>query len=309
MDSERLDQLGEEALVARLTARLPLGPRVVAGPGDDCALVRVPGRAECQLLKTDCLLEDVHFRREHPAPQVGWKALARVISDIAAAGGKPDAALVTVAAPADLPVAYLDGLYRGLTRAARRFGVSIVGGETAHSPAGLFVSVAMTGWVKTARYVGRGGGRVGDVLLVTGRLGGSFGADGRGRHLSFVPRLVEARWLTKHFRVHAMMDLSDGLAADLPRLAQASRRGYQVDLGNVPRQRGCSLEQAVGDGEDYELLLAVAANDAEKLLRRWREQFPRVPLTVIGTLRANPRDRTPLPGGYRHFATEKNSVT
>lgn len=137
-------------------------------------------------------MEDVHFRRSHPPERVGWKALARAISDIAASGGRPDAALITVAAPGDLDVAWLEGVYAGLRRVARRFDVSIVGGETARSPGGVFLSVALTGWVKPGRYVGRSGGRAGDALFVTGRLGGSFGRDGTGadgRHLRFIPHM------------------------------------------------------------------------------------------------------------------------
>lgn len=301
MDSKNLSDLHENDLVARLTRHLPVGRRVIAGAGDDCAAVRVPGHRKLQLLKTDCLVENVHFRRDHRPEPVGWKALCRAISDIGACGGKPDAALVTVAAPGDLPAAYLEGIYRGLNRAARRFGVSIVGGETARSPGVLFLSIALTGWVKPARFVRRHGGRAGDALFVTGRLGGSFGTDGHGRHLRFTPRVAEGRWLAKKFRIHAMMDLSDGLGADLPRLADASRRGYAVELENIPRHRGCTVAQAVGDGEDYELLFALAATEADALAAAWRAKFPRLPLTRIGSLTAKRSDRTPLAAGYAHF--------
>ncbi len=297
MDS--LSGISEDDLVRRLTRGLPAGRRVVTGPGDDCAVVRVPGRKDLQLLKTDCLLEDVHFLRTHPGEKVGWKALCRTISDIGACGGKPDAALVTVAAPGDLPLAYLDGVYAGLRRAARKFGVSIVGGETARSRGGLFLSIALTGWVTRGRYVGRSGGRAGDAIFVTGRLGGSFGS---GRHLAFTPRVREARWLAGRHDIHAMMDLSDGLGSDLPRLAEASRKGYAIDAGALPRHRGCSVEQAIGDGEDYELLFAVAPDGADAVEEGWRRKFPRVPLTRIGHLLADRRRRTPLVAGYAHFS-------
>ncbi len=291
--------LSEDELVARLTRRLPAGKRIVAGPGDDCAAVRVPGRKKLQLLKTDCLLEGVHFLRGHAGEKVGWKALCRTISDIAACGGRPDAALITVAAPVDFEVGYLEAIYRGLRRAGRRYGVSIVGGETARSPAGLFLSIALTGWVPNSRLVLRSGGRAGDALFVTGRLGGSFAS---GRHLDFLPRLAQGRWLARNFDLHAMMDLSDGLGADLPRLAEASRKGFTVDLKALPRHRGCTLEQAVGDGEDYELLFAVAATAAEPLEKAWKAAFPRLPLTRIGKLLADRRQRTPLAPGYTHFS-------
>lgn len=301
MGEHRLSELREDDLVARLIRRLPSGARVVAGPGDDCAAVRVPGEKRLQLLKTDCLVEDVHFRRSHRGDLVGWKALCRNLSDVGACGGRPDAALVTVAAPGDLEAKYLEQIYAGLARAARRFRVSIVGGETARSPGGLFLSVALTGWVKPGRFVRRSGGRAGDALFVTGRLGGSFGAEGNGRHLSFVPRVAEGRWLAKNFPIHAMMDLSDGLGADLPRLADASRKGYVIDPAAIPRARGCSMAQAIGDGEDYELLFAVAAREAARLVAAWRERFPRLSLTRIGTLRAARNERTPLVAGYGHF--------
>jgi thiamine-monophosphate kinase len=230
---------------------------------------------------------------------VGWKALCRTISDIAACGGKPDAALVTIAVPPDLDATYVEAIYRGLRRAARRFEVSIVGGETAKSPGGLFLSIALTGWVKRARLVLRSGGRARDVVFVTGRLGGSFES---GRHLNFTPRVEEGRWLARNFKLHAMMDLSDGLGTDLPRLAKASGKGYEIDLDAIPGHRGCSAAQAVSEGEDYELLFAIAARDAATLQGAWRAKFPRLPLTRIGTLLADRTRRTPLPAGYTHFS-------
>jgi thiamine-monophosphate kinase len=297
MDS--LTGISEDDLVKRLTRRLPVGRRVVAEVGDDCAAVRVPGRKELQLLKTDCLVEGVHFLREHSGEKVGWKALCRAISDIAACGGEPDAALITLAAPEDIAVAYLESIYAGLRKAARAFDVSIVGGETSRSPGALFLSIALTGWVKRGRFARRSGGRARDALFVTGRLGGSFAS---GRHLTFTPRVREARWLAGNFDIHAMMDLSDGLGADLPRLAAASRKGYDVDPAAIPRQAGCSVAQAVGDGEDFELLFAVAPGDAAGLEVAWREKFSRLPLTRIGTLLADRKQCTPLAAGYSHFS-------
>lgn len=294
-----MSDLSEDDLVEKLTHRLPKGRHIVAGAGDDCAVAKVPGRKSLQLLKTDCLLEGVHFLRETPGDKVGWKALARTISDIAACGGKPDAALITIAAPSDLSSDYLVEVYRGLRRVAQKFGVSIVGGETARSPDSLFISVALTGWVKKPHLVLRGGGLARDILYVTGRLGGSFPS---GRHLSFTPRVEEARWLVKSFEPHAMMDLSDGLGTDLPRLAKASRKGYEVDLTALPRHRGCTVEQAVGDGEDYELLFAIAPGKAPVLESAWKTRFPRLPLTPIGTLLGDPRKITPLVPGYTHFS-------
>ena len=131
------------------------------------------------------------------------------------------------------------------------------------------------------------------MLLVTGRLGGSLA----GKHLDFLPRVREARWLVKHFRLHAMMDLSDGLGADLPRLAKASGCGFEL-TGPLPRTRGCSEAQALGDGEDFELLLAVSPRQASRIERAW--PFRRLPLTRVGLLTANLR--FPKLHGFDHFA-------
>jgi thiamine-monophosphate kinase len=129
-------------------------------------------------------------------------------------------------------------------------------------------------------------------------LGGSI----RRRHLNFVARIEEARWLTANFKVHAMMDLSDGLGTDLPRLARASKVGFSIDQSALPVSRGCTIEQAISDGEDYELLFAVSPRDRARLERTWRKNFPRLPLTRIGCLTPRSAVRNPqLPIGYVHF--------
>jgi thiamine-monophosphate kinase len=134
---------------------------------------------------------------------------------------------------------------------------------------------------------------------VTGRLGGSI----RGRHLRFLPRIDESRWLTKNFVIRAMMDLSDGLGTDLPRLAEASGLGFEFDESQLPRSSGSTIEQAISDGEDYELLFAVAPKDRTRLLARWRRKFPRLLLTRIGRLVSKSRKRKnkKLKSGYVHF--------
>ncbi|MDQ6859689.1 MAG: thiamine-phosphate kinase [Verrucomicrobiota bacterium] len=294
----KLRELGEDRLLERLTRNLATNRAVVAGPGDDCALVRFPGSDQLLVLKTDCVVENVHFTAETKATDVGWKAMARPLSDMAAASARPQFALVTILAPATTDVARLTAIYRGLTRAAKRFEVAIVGGELSATDGPLSLSVTITGCVEDERRVGRGGGEAGDELFVTGHLGGSI----RGKHVRFTPRLAEARWLTSRFNVHAMMDLSDGLGADLPRLARRSGVGFELDRTAIPRTRGCSIEQAISDGEDYELLFAIAPRDAPKLSRDWARKFPRLPLTRIGRLIEQGTKKTRRLGGYVHFA-------
>ena len=295
----RLSDLGEDALVARLTSLLSSGPAVLAGPGDDCAVVKGGARNEVALLKTDCLVEGIHYSRETVPAKVGRKAIARTLSDFAAMGGWPRHLLVTVALPPECEVSWVEGLYRGMNKCAQQFDCAIVGGETSSLPkkAPAMISVAATGVAKRRQLTMRSGGKHGDALFVTGRLGGSL----RGRHLTFTPRLVEARWLTAGFRLHAMMDLSDGLARDLPRLAASSSCGFLLDRSAVPRTRGVTLAQALGDGEDYELLFAISARASRRLEEEWSAQFPELKLTRIGSLTDGDPDE--LSGGWDHFGS------
>ncbi len=297
-----LRALGEERLIARLLRGHPVGPGVRVGPGDDCAVTARRGERVLTLLKTDAVVEGIHFTPGADFRRVGWKALARAVSDIAAMGGEPEQALITLALPPSLPVRQAEALYAGIYRCARRFGIGIAGGETTRSPdaadgsAGpVFISITLTGRVEKTHLVTRSGGQPGDVLFVTGQLGGSLS----GKHLDFTPRLEEARWLCTHYRPRAMMDLSDGLGADLPRLARASGCGFRVEEGALPLTPGCTAAQAVGDGEDFELLFAMAPRRARALEHAW--PFATLPLTRIGVLTANLREHRLTTHGYDHF--------
>jgi len=294
-----LSDLGEDRVVAALIQGFAAGADVLVGAGDDCAVIGRPRDRRWQLLKTDAVVEGVHFLPEEDPRRVGWKALCRAISDIAAMGGVPGHALITLAATGSTPFARVKALYAGLQKAARKYGVALVGGETSRSPGPLFLSIALTGWVEPKYCLRRSGGRPGDSLYVTGRLGGTLA----GKHLDFSPRLEEARWLAAHFKPHAMMDLSDGLATDLPRLAAASQCGYEIEEDRLPLAVGCGPRQAMTDGEDYELLFSIAARSGTSLEVAWKRRFPRLPLTCIGRLthqsKAGNRN---VSRGYDHFA-------
>jgi thiamine-monophosphate kinase len=294
----KLRDVGEDRLLEQLLPKLPRNAGVLLGAGDDCAIVESGKRGMLDLLKTDCLVEGIHFAKNTPPRQVGWKAMARPLSDFAAMSGLPRFALVTLIVPGTRDVAWVRQLYRGIDKVARQFDVAIVGGETSNINGPAVISISLTGFVEEKRWVGRAGGRPGDQFFVTGRLGGSL----RGSHLKFVPRIEESRWLTKNFRIHAMMDLSDGLGADLPRLARASRVGFEVDEGALPLNRGCTIRQAISDGEDYELLFAIAPKDARSLTDRWQRKFPKLLLTRIGKLNSKFEIRnSKFPQGYVHF--------
>ncbi len=294
-----LREIGEDALIERLLHQVPVAPGE-AGPGDDCAVIDPgPERSELQLLKTDAIVCGIHFLPETPARQVGWKAAARVISDFAAMGGKPERFLVTLAISPDTAIEWLDELYAGIGNCLRQHQALLVGGETTRLPIGsaAVISVAATGSVSRSHLTLRSGARPGDSLLVTGSLGGSL----HGKHLQFQPRLKESNWLVSNFKPSAMMDLSDGLAKDLPRLAAASGCGFRLDRGALPLSPGCSIAQALGDGEDYELLLAVGAEQVPALCAAWSIAFPELPLSPIGTM-AEAGHWDPLEGGWDHFA-------
>ena len=294
----KLRDVGEDRLLEQLLGKRKPGRGVVLGPGDDCAIVEPGKGGVLQLLKTDCLVEGIHFTRSEKPELVGWKSMARPVSDFAAMSGVPQFALVTLIVPATRAVAWVKRLYRGIEKAAREFGMEIVGGETSSIKGPAVISVSVTGYVEKKRWVGRAGGRPGDELFVTGRLGGSL----RGHHLKFVPRVPESRWLTQNFQIHAMMDLSDGLGADLPRLARASKVGFEIDVKSLPLNPGCTMREAISDGEDYELLFAIAPRHSRLLLSRWAKKFPNAPLTRIGRFNRNSKiENRKLPRGYLHF--------
>lgn len=281
MTMETLADIGEDRLVSQLIARMPRPEIGHLGPGDDCAVVD-EGSPQLGLLKTDALVENIHFRSGEDPTRVGWKAIARVSSDMAAMGGTPDKFLITLALAPSTSLAWAQGLYDGMAKCLRAFGGVLVGGETCMIPEGssAVISVAATGVVLRDQLVLRSTGRPGDALWVTGELGGTLA----GKHLDFSPRLAEAAWLVRHFKPTAMMDLSDGLAQDLPRLAKSSGCGWQLDEARVPAAAGCTFSEAVGDGEDFELLFSAPADSSEALAKAWRAQFPTLALSRIGSL-------------------------
>jgi thiamine-monophosphate kinase len=308
----------EFELIARLTQALPTNHSVVVGAGDDCAVLECGAPDRQLLFKTDAVVEGIHFTRETPPEKVGRKALARCLSDIAAMAGTPDAAVVTIGLPREYDPRFIESLYAGIGALAREHGVAVVGGETTTSPERMFVSIALTGHVARGKAVLRSGAKVGDAIFVTGELGGSLA----GRHLDFEPRLAEARWLASHFKIHALIDLSDGLAGDVRHLLAAAQLGAEISSDTVPVSRAAKLAAkgssiarppllaALTDGEDFELLFTVSAQSAVRLKDAWKEHFPKLKLTCIGKVTAEPglrlRDkfgvRTFKGEGYAHFA-------
>jgi thiamine-monophosphate kinase len=280
--------LGELRLLAAIRRWLgSASPAAPFGIGDDCAVLA--STRHDQLVTTDPVIYGRHFDETVPARAAGAKLLKRNLSDIAAMGGRPRAAVVSLALAPETSVAWLRGFYRGLADCARRHHVRIVGGDIAQAPAGfLGAFLTLLGESTGARVLTRTGARVGDRLYVTGRLGGSR----HGKHFRFTPRLVEGAWLARRREVRAMMDVSDGLAKDLGALTPADCEPA-VSPAAVPvsaaafraaQHSGRSpLHHALSEGEDYELLFAAAAHaDLGRFERAWRRAFPHVPLSQIG---------------------------
>ncbi len=307
----------EFELITRLTRSLPGNATVVNGAGDDCAVLDVGLPDRLLLFKTDAVVEGIHFTAETPAEKIGHKALARCLSDIAAMAGTASAALITLALPKRYDVARVEAIYAGMNATARKHEVAIVGGETTTNPERILISISLLGFVPRGKAVLRSGAEVGDAIFVTGELGGSLA----GKHLDFEPRLEEARWLAEHFRLHAMLDVSDGLAGDLKHILNASRVGAELLTTSIPISREARLASkvessakppvlaALTDGEDFELLFTIASKDAVPLLDAWRKRFPKVKLTCIGkitdhegiTLRDKQGYRRMDLMGYEHF--------
>ena len=276
----------ETALINKLTAGLLADETVLAGPGDDCAVLEIEGQK--LLFKTDAIVEGIHFGTEASPEQVGRKALARPLSDIAAMGGIPSHALITLGINTNIKEDYIEAVYRGLKNCAAQYGVNIVGGETTTLPH-FTLSVSLLGKVKNP--IMRTGSNIGDAIFVSGELGGSIAE----HHLNFIPRIAESQWLTDSFNIHAMIDLSDGLASDLRHLL-TTHTGAEILASALPIRRAArenaqanpssktALLAALTDGEDYELLFTASPKDAITVLDEWKTQFPDTPLKCIGKI-------------------------
>jgi thiamine-monophosphate kinase len=276
--SESIASLGERRLIAAIRRWLgSASPPAPFGIGDDCAVLpRMGGRL---LLTVDPVVYGRHFDDSVPPAAVGAKLLKRNLSDLAAMGGRPAAAVVALALDPRVRIDWLEAFHRGLAACARRFHVPLVGGDVAQADGTLVASLTLLGMAAGPRILTRTGARLGDSIYVTGSLGGSRAS---GRHYSFSPRLQEGAWLAQRREVRAMMDLTDGLAKDLPSLEPPLAEAAVLPAA-IPRNRGASLAGAMGDGEDYELMFVLAQGaDPAVFGRAWRRAFPRTRISRIG---------------------------
>ncbi|MFA6321671.1 MAG: thiamine-phosphate kinase [Candidatus Omnitrophota bacterium] len=275
----KIQDIGELGLIERISRKIKNDSNVFRGIGDDTAVIKCPG-SKYLLFTCDMLIEDVHFKRKLATPfQIGWKAMARNLSDIAAMGGVAKYALVSVGIDPKLPVSFADGVFDGMNAAAKKFKVNIVGGDTSKS-AKIVIDISLIGEVEKKFLTLRSGAREGDGIFVTGFLGGSI----KGKHLDFMPRLNEARMLVKNFKVNSMIDVSDGLLLDLSRILSASKKGALIYEDLIPvSDKARSFGSAVTDGEDFELLFTMGAKEAERFIRHYSLRFE-TPVSLIGEI-------------------------
>jgi thiamine-monophosphate kinase len=333
-----VSSLGERALIARITARLALPPWVIVGPGDDAAVL-VPERGALDVLTTDALVDGVHFDLRFVPPEAaGHRALAANLSDLAAMGAKPRAALLSLLLPDSLEVAAIDGALDGLLGLAGRYRVPLVGGNITRTPGPLAIDVTATGSVHPRRILTRAGARPGDEVYVTGSVGdaaiglrylrergGQTGDVGPyvacvQRYLRPEPRSRAGLLLGRNRAASSCMDLSDGLADAVRQVSAASGVGIALDAAAIPislevrdwhqRTGGDPVETALRGGDDYELLFTVRPAHRGRL-RAVSKQLGDLPLTRIGVVTkeldllvrdgAGARE---LPQGYEHFCAD-----
>ena len=314
--------LPEKSLIARIrrNAAKPADKFVGLGIGDDCALLRVPPGQEL-LVTTDFSIEGIHFRRDwHPPESVGHRCLARGLSDIAAMGGQPRAALLSLALAAKLPQNWVDRFLRGLLKLGKAFGVPLLGGDTAESKAGVLADIVVLGTVPRGEAILRSGARPGDRIYVTGELGGAAAAlnlllsghklrpSNYPAHFFPEPRVQVARFLREKDLASSLIDLSDGLSTDLTHICDESGVGATIWFEAIPkasigRYQEVELAFALHGGEDYELLFCAPRG------RRVPSRIAGVPITEIGVIQRDrhinlqrPNGSADLkPRGWEHF--------
>lgn len=254
--------MDEEKLVAELKAVFPQRPEVAEGPGDDAAAIRLPGTGRLLLTAVDQVVAGVHVLPGEAPERIAGKLVRRNVSDIAAMGGAPAYAMLT-AAMNPLSQEFLTAFHRGVQNACGEYGICVVGGDVSSLPEpGAVFTLSLFGYSEPGTLKLRRFARPGDLLCGTGCYGRSFES---GHHLNFRPRLREGLFLGKSEAVHAMMDVSDGLLKDARRMALESGLSLNFDCGRIPLRAGASVEDALCDGEDYELICAVAPEGAEAL--------------------------------------------
>lgn len=296
-----LSKIGEFGLIERIKKMIKNNSSVVTGPGDDCAVLKYD-KNNYQLFSTDMLVEGVDFTKDTNLYLVGRKALAVSISDVSACGGMPTHAVVSLGLPKDITLNSLDLINKGINDLAKIYKINIVGGDISKSR-DLVINLSILGIVEKKLLVKRSGAKIKDVIMVSGELGGAI----KGKHLKFIPRLKEARYLVKNFKVNAMIDISDGLTQDLNHILEASNKGALIYESLIPiSKQAKNLQDALSSGEDFELLFTLSKRQSKKLFTRFPANFrPIGEITGhkhgLRLVKRNAKIIKIKPKGFRHF--------
>ncbi|MFH1655459.1 MAG: thiamine-phosphate kinase [Candidatus Omnitrophota bacterium] len=301
-----LGKLGEFGLIADIRKMVKVDSSVVKGIGDDTAVLKY-SKDRYLLFTSDMLIEDVHFKRSAKPFDIGHKALASSVSDIAAMGGRPKYAIVSIGLPKKLNVAYVRNLYAGINNASKKFRINIVGGDTNRSQK-IIIDIALIGEVEKKNLVLRSSAKAGDLIFITGLLEPTLRT---GKHLTFKPRFKESRFLVKNYRINSMIDISDGLIQDLSHILDESKKGAIIYEKAILKIRGTSLKEALYGGENYELIFTLSKDQARRLIRDKSKGKIKFSVSEIGSITnsknklifidANSNKKSLKIKGFRHF--------
>ena len=310
---KRIVKESEFGYINWLQKHLRYGKDVLIGSGDDCAVIKLPD-SNLLYTTTDTIVEGVDFKKATPE-QIGYKSVAISLSDMAAMGCDYSRiyALISASLPKKLArPSFTHPLFKGMHSICKRFGVQIIGGDISSTKGPITITSTLLG-ISKSKPVVRAGAREGDAIMVTGSLGGSI----LGKHLSFTPRLRESALLNRHYKINSMIDISDGLLADLNHILDASKIGAVLDELSIPISQdaykigGNPLQHALTDGEDFELLLTAPLDEATRIIKERNHRFRRLTqISIIGIIRKENgiylcdkrgNIRKMNPKGYMHF--------
>lgn len=296
-----ITKLGEFGLIERFKKSIKTDAQVYRGSGDDCAVLKFD-KNTYQLFTCDMLIEGVDFNPGEKPYLIGRKSIAVSASDIAACAGLPRYCLVSLGIPLKTRVDFIDRLFKGMLDITRQYKINLAGGDLSRSEK-LIIDVSMLGIVEKKYLALRSGAKTGDIIFVSGELGGSI----LGKHLTFEPRLKEARFLVKNFKVNAMIDISDGLASDLGRILEQSSTGALIYADLIPvSKQARGLNDALYMGEDFELLFTLSREEAKKILNKRLTDFKPIGEIVdkklgLKLIDKRNKERIIKPKGFRHF--------
>ena len=296
-----IKQLGEFGLIERFRRLIKTDSSVVVGSGDDCAVLRLD-KSSYQLFTCDMLVEDVDFTLKDKPYLIGRKAIAVSLSDIAACSGEPRYCVISLGLPKNTPLKFVDELFKGMRDISRKYKVNIAGGDLSRSSK-IIIDVSMLGWVEKKSLALRSGAKPGDIIFMTGKINGPAS----GKHLKFTPRVKEARFLARNFKINSMIDISDGLAQDLGHILNRNAVGAVIYENLIPLGKGArNLSVALHSGEEFELLFTLSRPEARKLLEKGSAEF-----NPIGEIREKKYGFKLIdkkeeliniaPKGFRHF--------